>query len=159
MTDLRIEVPSAHPTIAEPLIIETYHHAEGKYPPATELNWAIWNGDPLLTEFDPEEHLEGIVEFLRRFISEETAAYRAMLGDRLTSAGTEAVDREPFPPSESDRILVRSWKGSFDRELIGHWPGWPKEPGDPFYKDLKPPVEATCDPYSSGPSTDGSRSR
>ena len=134
-TELRIEIPAVHPQIKEPLLLETGHDPEGSLAPLVDLSWSIWNEDPVLTDFDPSEHLAGVVATLERFLEEESAGFRAWFEGKVTSGGTVVpADEEPFPVGKADKIVVQSWKGTFDRELIGSWPGWPNDPTDPFYK-------------------------
>lgn len=134
-TELRIEIPAVHPAVKEPLVIETCHHPEGEWAPVVCLHWSIWSDDPALTEVDPSDHLTGVVARIKRFLAEESAGFHAWFEGRLTSGGTVVpADGEPFPSSKADKINVQSWKGTFDRELIGSWPGWPSDPTDPFYK-------------------------
>lgn len=122
--ELRVEIPAVHPEITEPLAIETRHHPEGQWAPVVDLNWSIWNEDPVLTDIDPSEHLAGVVASLKRFLAEECAGYKAWFEGRLTSGGTVVpAGEEPTPVGKADKIVVQSWKGTFDRELIGSWPG------------------------------------
>lgn len=137
-TELRIEIPAVHPEVKEPLVIETAHHPEGKWPPQIDMNWSLWNEDPLLTAPPAvTEHLPAVIASLRRFLAEESAGYMAWFEGTLTSGGTVAPPHtEPFPVGKADKIIVRSWRGTYDRELTGHWPGWPNDPSDSFYKRL-----------------------
>ncbi len=137
-TELRIEIPSASLFVPTPYVVLTSHSQDTSHPPMTDLIWwEHWEQDLLLTEEDPSAHLELLVRLVSMFMDEESAAYNAWLQGALTSGGTLVPpDAEPFPPGLADTISVRSWKGTFDRELTGTWPGWPNDPNDPFYKTL-----------------------
>ncbi|MBS1705366.1 MAG: hypothetical protein JST40_05795 [Armatimonadetes bacterium] len=135
ITELKIEIPPVHPEIDDPLVIETSHDPLGRWAPEIELYWSLWNIDLVQIETDPAVHLAATVGSLKGFLAEESAGYKAWSEGKLTCGGSVVpASEEPFPLCKADKIVVRSWRGTFDRELFGSWPGWPEDPNDPFYK-------------------------
>lgn len=137
-TELRVEIPSENELIPQPYIIVTHHQADGTLAPTTDVIWwEGWGQDHVLTEFDPVAHRSHIAHLVKMFLNEESAAYNSWFEGRLTSGGTLVPpDAEPLPVGRADTIRIRSWRGTFDQDLAGDWPGWPNDPADPFYKTL-----------------------
>jgi hypothetical protein len=137
-TELRIEIPSANRSMPQSLEVLTYHSEDGSGPPMTDFVWSErWSPDHLLADDDLAGHVQWIANSLKMLLNEESAVFNAWFEGRLTSGGAVVpANKEPFPCGQADWIKVRSWRGTYDRDLTGSWPGWPNDPHDPFYKTL-----------------------
>ncbi|MFY9233982.1 MAG: hypothetical protein WAO58_05915 [Fimbriimonadaceae bacterium] len=136
--ELRIEIPSENPHISQPFVVVTAHREDGTSAPVTEVVWwERWSQDAFLTEPDPDAHIRHVVQLVEIFLAEESAALNAWFEGNLIGGGTLVPpDAEPFPVGRADTIHIRSWRGTFDRDLTGEWPGWPDDPRDAFYDPM-----------------------
>jgi hypothetical protein len=109
-----VQVPSEHPAVAQPLLIRTF-------PEEVYLEWAGWHDHVF---WWPGKTMEGFlldaVDTIDLWVSDEYLFGRVYEGDRVAEEWMCPAGREephPRTPGSGRRIIVRSWRGTHDRQL------------------------------------------
>jgi hypothetical protein len=115
---LEVRVPSAHPSVSDPLLIRTR-------PEEVYLDWGGWHDH--VYWWSGQSHAEFIAEALaaiERWVSDGFLFASVYQGDRRVRewaglVGDEHVERFLCQPSGLvERTVVRSWRGTHDRVIL-----------------------------------------
>ena len=103
-TKIELQIPSEHPTILDPLRLQLWGN--------NDLNWYT----NYFYDFAGDSSCEA-AEFLRRFMNEEIQCVTCWQNGKVTAGGPLDGVRWTLIPEGYERIEIRSWRGTYDRDL------------------------------------------
>jgi hypothetical protein len=118
-TLLEVRVPSANPQVATPVTIQTTAN-----PQEVVIYWMDgWHRHHIRWGDQSEAtHLLEVVEIIGRLVSEQDLVYYVYRDEHGSRGGTVAHGAETPQwaiPNAGERLVIRSWLGTYDQERPG----------------------------------------